>query len=137
MTPGTRTAGFRILVRPYSRHILVESHGPIVAGKAEIQGGTPQNSNPHNLVTPLVGRLKFFLERDIDGIHNWLKSCRDRIKTDDSVEVQKSGPGPAGTPVKGTRLYYSRSRDRNSLTLCVCGVGIGKVTLTRTSTLVS
>ena len=102
MTPGARTAGFRILVRPYSRHIWMESHGPIADGKAEIQGGSPQNSNPHNLVTPLVGKLKIFLERDIDGRHNWLKSCRDRIKTDDSVEVQKSGPGPGSTRVRST-----------------------------------
>ena len=137
MTPGSRTAGFRILARPYSRHILVESHGPILAAKAEIQGGSPQNSNPHNLVTQPAGKLKFFLERDIDGRHNWLKSCRDRMKTDDSVEVQIFGPGPGSTPVKAPRLYYSRSRDRNSLTLGVYGVGVGKVTLTRTSTLIS
>ena len=82
------------------------------------------------MVTPLVAKLKFFLERDIDGRHNWLKSCRDRIKTDDSVGVTKSGPGPGSTPDRGVRLYYSRSRDRNSLTLGVYGVGVEAVTLT-------
>jgi len=89
VTPGARTAGFRILVGPYSPHMLNLVTWPSVDGRQKFRGVTPQNSTPHNLVTPLVGGLKIFLERDLIGRHNWLNSCRDRMKTDDSVEVQK------------------------------------------------